>query len=195
MISPKTPSCERGWSCCSDPFPRNPPSKRQNGGLVPHPCSPGPRSAPKPPSSSIAMMNNRGFSSPPHLYASILALIYPFLSSDDIFFPLEKEERAWVAGGWGKLICTPGMQGQILQGTASTAWQNPFLLFRPPPPHHPSPDLSHEKQLPVNKHKQKLGRIFKVMSYVENMFRSTLNVPVNWREMIVHGTLAFKESL
>ena len=70
-----------------------------------------------------------------------------------------------------------------------------FNHLASPPLHHPPPDLSHEKQLPVNKHEQKLGRIFKVMSYVENMFRSTLNVPVNWREMIFHGALAFKESL
>jgi len=68
------------------------------------------------------------------------------------------------------------MQGWVLQGTASA---KPLPPLPCPPPHHPSPDLSHEKQLPVNKHEQKLGRIFKVMSYVENMFQSTLNVPVN----------------
>lgn len=90
-----------------------------------------------------------------------------------------------MAGGWGEADTHTrnarlGFAGYSFKCLATT------------PLHHPSPDLSHEKQLPVNKHEQKLGSIFKVMSYVENMFQSTLNVPVNWREMIVRGALAFR---
>lgn len=121
---------------------------------------------------------------------------FSFLKRKRGEFILARREGDWQVGpgdGWlGKPRHVPGMQSRILEGTPPTTLANPFLLLSP---HHPPPDLSNEKQLPVNKHEQKLGIIFKVMSYVENMFWSTLNVPVNWREMIVHGALAFKEGL
>lgn len=80
---------------------------------------------------------------------------------------------------WGK----PGMWGWDLQGTTNPLGNSsitPLLIW------------SHEKQLPVNKQEQKLGSVFKVMSYVENMFRGTLNVPANWREVIVPDALALE---
>lgn len=87
-----------------------------------------------------------------------------------------------MVGAWGEL----GMQGRDLQGTANPLGSSsitPLLIW------------SHEKQLPVNKQEQKLGSVFKVMSYVENMFRGTLNVPVNRREVIVPDALALEGSL
>lgn len=85
-------------------------------------------------------------------------------------------------GAWGE----PGMQGRDLQGTTNPLGNSsitPLLI------------QTHEKQLPVNKQEQKLGSLFKVMSYVENIFQGTLNVPVNWREVIVPDALALEGSL
>lgn len=88
-----------------------------------------------------------------------------------------------MVGAWGK----PGMWGWDLQGTTNPLGNSSIIP--------PSSIWSHEKQLPVNKQEQKLGSVFKVMSYVENMFRGTLNVPANWREVIVPDALALEGSL
>lgn len=116
--------------------------------------------------------------SPAHIHpASNLPLFKPW----QCFIPLGREQRGWVVGAWGE----PGMQGRDLQGTTNPLGSSSIarLLIR-----------SHGKQLPVNKQEQKLGSVFKVMSYVENMFRGALNVPVNWREAIVPDASALEGS-
>lgn len=141
------------------------------------------KECPKTPSSSRALMDNRAFSSPltcPH--PSCLSLP-PFQASVVFLSHLAKTKRGvgcWVSGG------EPGIWGLDFQGITNPLG-NPAIA--------PLLIWSHEKQLPVNKQEQKLGSVFKVMSYVENMFRGALNVPVKRREVIVPDALALEGSL